>query len=82
MQSELLTTLADGVKVKRRTPRMRACDELNQKGKLCVGHLKRWYGASADLLRQFGNEIYRCEHCGTLYLPNEKESARTRTLSW
>jgi hypothetical protein len=27
-------------------------------------------------------EIYRCEHCKTLYLPSLEEQPRTGTLSW
>jgi len=30
-------------KIKVRKPRQRACDEKDDKGKLCCGHLKRWY---------------------------------------
>jgi hypothetical protein len=34
--------------------------------------------------KKFGEdaEIYRCEHCHTLYLPNTEEAPRTGTLSW
>ncbi len=69
-------------KVKVKKPGQRACNEKNAKGKLCGGHLKRWYYA-ADVLEQacgdvqkaFGPdaEIYRCEHCKTLYLPSAEE---------
>ena len=41
--SELVATLSDGTKVKRRVPRMRACNEKDEKGKMCAGHLKRWF---------------------------------------
>jgi hypothetical protein len=80
----VLQVLADGTKVKRRKFRMRACNELNAKGKLCSGHLKRWYVPSAEVVVAFGSEleIYRCEHCRTLYLPNPSEQPRTRTLAW
>ena len=69
-------------KVKIKKPGQRSCNEKNAKGKLCGGHLKRWYYA-ADVLEQacgdvekaYGPdaEIYRCEHCKTLYLPNPEE---------
>src|ERR1041385_8014312 len=49
--AELVDTLSDGTKVKRRVPRMRACNEKDAKGKLCAGHLKRWYF--------FGDEVKR-----------------------
>ena len=80
----LVATLSDGAKVKRRLPRMRACNEKDAKGKLCVGHLKRWYFFGDEVKKQFGEnaEIYRCEHCKTLYLPNPDEEPRSGTLSW
>jgi hypothetical protein len=80
----LVATLSDGTKVKQRLPRMRACNEKNDKGKLCVGHLKRWYFFGEEVKQRFGPEveIYRCEHCQTLYLPNPNEEPRTGTLSW
>ena len=81
---ELLKTLADGTKVLRRVPRMRACGEKNEKGKLCVGHLKRWFLFGEEVKTAFGvnAEVYRCEKCKTLYLPNLVEESRTGTLSW
>jgi hypothetical protein len=82
--AELVATLPDGTKVKRRLPRMRACNEKDAKGKLCAGHLKRWYFFGEEVRKQFGEdaEIYRCEHCKTLYLPAPDEQPRTGTLSW
>jgi hypothetical protein len=63
-------------------PLQRACNEKNDKGKFCGGHLKRWFYL-ADVLEQgcgdvraaYGDngEVYRCEHCKTLYLPNAEE---------
>ncbi len=82
-ESPVLEVLADGTKVKRRKVRMRACNELNAKGKLCAGHLKRWYQPTGDAATRFGEaELYRCEHCRTVYLPNPEETPRTRTLAW
>jgi hypothetical protein len=82
--SELVATLSDGTKVKRRVPRQRACNEKDAKGKLCAGHLKRWYFFGDEVKQKFGPdvEIYRCEHCHTLYLPNPEEEPRTGTLSY
>ncbi len=60
----------------------RACNEKNEKGKICAGHLKRWFysvdvkeQACGDLEQSFGRdaEIYRCERCKTLYLPHPDE---------
>jgi len=69
-------------KVKYKKPLQRACNEKNEKGKFCGGHLKRWY-YTADVVEQtcgdaqkaYGDngEVYRCEHCKTLYLPNTEE---------
>jgi hypothetical protein len=82
--AELVTTLSDGTKVKRRFPRMRACNEKDEKGKLCAGHLKRWYFFGDEVKQKFGAnaEVYRCEHCKTLYLPSTEEEPRTGTLAY
>ncbi len=82
--AELVATLSGGQKVKRRTLRMRACNERDDKGKLCTGHLKRWHGFGDEVKKLFGEnaEVYRCEHCKTLYLPNAQEQPRTRVLSF
>ena len=69
-------------KVKVKKPGQRACNEKDAKNKLCNGHLKRWYyaddvleQADGDIERAWGPdaEVYRCEHCKTLYLPNPEE---------
>ena len=82
--SELVTTLGDGTKVKRRILRQRACNEKNEKGKVCAGHLKRWYFFGEEVKQKFGREaeIYRCKNCKTLYLPNLEEEMRSGTLRW
>ncbi len=81
----LVCTLADGTKVKRRVMRMRACSEKDTKGKgkLCAGHLKRWFRFGPELAQRFGSdaEIYRCEKCRTIYLPHP-EDPRTGSLSF
>ena len=80
----LVETLSDGTKIKRRILRQRACTEKNAKGKLCTGKLKRWYFFGDDVAQKYGRdaEIYRCATCKTLYLPNPDEAPRTGTLSW
>lgn len=69
-------------KVKLKKPLQRACNEKDEKGKLCGGHLKRWYYAAdvveqacGDVEERFGPdaELYRCEHCKTVYLPNPED---------
>ena len=69
-------------KVKYKQQFQRACNEKDEKGKLCGGHLKRWFYA-ADVIEQacgdvreaYGEhgEVYRCEHCKSLYLPGSEE---------
>ena len=69
-------------KVKYKQTFQRACNEKDEKGKLCGGHLKRWFymadvveQACGDVRQAYGDngEVYRCEHCKTLYLPGEEE---------
>ena len=83
-EAGLFDALSDGTKVKQRLLRQRACNEKNDKGKLCAGHLKRWYFFGPEVKQRLGAdvEIYRCEHCKTLYLPNPEEEPRTGTLSF
>ena len=83
-RAPVVDTLSDGTKVKQRIPRMRACDERDEKNKICAGHLKRWYFLSEEVASKYGKdaEIYRCEHCKTLYLPNPNEVPRSGTLAY
>jgi len=69
-------------KVKYKKPFQRACNEKDDKGKICAGHLKRWFymadkieQACGDVQAAWGKqaEVYRCEHCKTLYLPSAEE---------
>ena len=69
-------------KLKVKKPGQRSCNEKDAKGKLCAGHLKHWYYMDdvkeqecGDIAKAFGPnaDIYRCEHCKTLYLPNEQD---------
>jgi hypothetical protein len=69
-------------KVKTKVPGQRACNEAGEKGKPCGGHLKRWFYATDAIERECGDvekawgrsaEVYRCEHCKTLYLPNNED---------
>ncbi len=62
---------ASTLRFKEKKPGQRACDEKDVKGKLCVGHLKRWFTPSEDVVRELGKggEVYRCERCHTLYRP-------------
>ena len=79
----LISPLPDGTKVKKRKLRQRACNEPLKK-KICAGHLKRWYEFHSEVQGMLGagNEVYRCERCQTLYLPNDEEVPRTGTLAF
>ncbi|MGH9863573.1 MAG: hypothetical protein ACRD35_09135 [Candidatus Acidiferrales bacterium] len=80
------------LKIKTRKPRQRACDEKTDKGKMCAGHMKRFYDfskATEALARQQAGlgpreplELYRCHRCGTLYLPLKQESPRSFVLRY
>lgn len=71
-------------KVKTKKLRQRACDEKNEKGKVCCGHLKRWYDYPVEIEALIGKkaEIYRCEFCKTLYKPDLNELPRSFTLRY
>ena len=71
-------------KIKVRKPRQRSCDEKDAKGKLCAGHLKRWYDYLKELEAKIGKdaEIYRCEFCKTLYKPDPKQMPHSFTLRY
>jgi hypothetical protein len=68
-------------KIKTKKPRQRACDEKDEKGKVCCGHLKRWYDYPADVEELVGKkaELYRCENCRVLYRPDPGEMPRSFT---
>ena len=70
-------------KVKVKKAGQRACNEKNDKGKFCGGHLKRWFYMTdvveqgcGDVAKAWGPsaEVYRCEHCKTLYVPNPEDA--------
>lgn len=69
-------------KIKTSKPRQRACDEKNDKGKGCMGHLKRYYDYPKEIeaLVGKGAELYRCERCHTLYRPDPNELPRSFVL--
>jgi hypothetical protein len=71
-------------KIKVRKHKQRSCDEKNEKGKLCAGHLKRWYTypKAIESLIGEGAEIYRCEFCHTLYRPDPEQLPRSFTLRY
>jgi hypothetical protein len=71
-------------KIKVRKPRQRSCDEKDAKGKLCAGHLKRWYDYPKEVEAKIGKdaEIYRCEFCKTLYKPDPKQMPHRFTLRY
>jgi hypothetical protein len=77
-------TVPREIKIKVRKSRQRSCDEKNEKGKLCAGHLKRWYDYPKEVEAKIGKnaEIYRCEFCKTLYRPDPKQMPHSFTLRY
>jgi hypothetical protein len=71
-------------KIKVRKPRQRSCDEKDAKGKLCAGHLKRWYDYPKEVEQIVGKnaELYRCEFCKTLYRPDPAQMPHSFTLRY
>ncbi len=71
-------------KIKIRKHKQRSCDEKNDKGKLCAGHLKRWYTypKSVEAVIGRGAEIYRCEFCHTLYRPDPEQLPHSYTVRY
>ena len=72
------------LKVKTRKPKQRACDEKDAKGKLCMGHLKRWfeYPEEVEKLVGKGAEVYRCEFCKVIYRPDPKQLPNSFTVRY
>ena len=69
-------------KVRIKKLNQRACNLKDAKNKICGGHLKRWFYTSDSIEQACGDaerawgadrEVYRCEHCKTLYLPSTDE---------
>jgi hypothetical protein len=73
-----------GTKIKPKKPTLRACDEKDAKGKLCCGHLKRWYDYPKEIEALVGKkaEIYRCEFCQTIYKPGLTQAPRSYTIRY
>ncbi len=71
-------------KVKIRKHKQRSCDERDAKGKVCAGHLKRWYDYPPEIAALIGpkSEIYRCEFCKTLYRPDPEQLPHSFTLRY
>jgi hypothetical protein len=71
-------------KIKPKKVTQRACDEKDEKGKLCCGHLKRWYDYPKEIEALVGAkaEIYRCEFCKTIYQPDMSQSPHSYTLRY
>ncbi|MFZ0636483.1 MAG: hypothetical protein WA755_05265 [Candidatus Acidiferrales bacterium] len=77
-------TTPSAPKIKAKTRTQRACDEKVEKGKLCCGHLKRWYDYPKEIEALIGPkaEIYRCEFCKTLYKPDKGNSPHSYTIRY
>lgn len=55
---------------KRITNAQTVCNEKNEKGKLCNGHLKqlRTAGEAAEIHLRGDDVLFKCQHCATLYM--------------
>ena len=75
---------AGAPKVKTRKTKQRACDEKDAKGKVCAGHLKRWFEYPVEIEKLVGKgaEIYRCEFCKTLYRPDPGQRPNSYTVRY
>jgi hypothetical protein len=71
-------------KIKPKKATQRACDEKDEKGKVCCGHLKRWYDYPKEVEALIGKkgEVYRCEFCQTLYTPDLSQAPHSYTLRY
>jgi hypothetical protein len=69
-------------KIKTRKRKQRACDEKDEKGKLCAGHLKHWFDYPPEVQALVGKdaEIYRCEFCKTIYRPDPNQQPNSYTV--
>jgi hypothetical protein len=76
--------VSEAPKVKPKKATQRACDEKDAKGKLCCGHLKRWYDYPKEIEALVGakTEVYRCEFCKTLYTPDRSQPPHSYTLRY
>ena len=91
-EAEAAAAVPSAPKLKTRKPRQRACDEKDAKGKICAGHMKRYYDFSKETEALVGKqagldsrqplELYRCHRCGTLYLPLKQEQPRSFVLRY
>jgi|SRR5580658_7753465 hypothetical protein len=77
-------TAPEAPKIKPKKATQRACDEKDAKGKLCCGHLKRWYDYPKEIVALVGPkaEIYRCEFCKTLYRPDFSKAPHSYTVRY
>jgi hypothetical protein len=57
---------------------------MKKKGKLCCGHLKRWYDYPKGVEALVGKkaEVYRCEFCQTIYKPDLSRTPHSYTLRY
>jgi hypothetical protein len=82
--TEVAAPASAPIKIKVRKHKQRSCDEKDAKGKLCAGHLKRWYDYPKEVEAIVGPnaEIYRCEFCQTLYRPDPQQMPNSYTLNY
>jgi hypothetical protein len=70
VQSGKMVTTETTAVPKRITNAQTVCNERNEKGKLCNGHLKqlRTAGEAAEIHLRGDDVLFKCQTCGTLYM--------------
>src|SRR5437870_7528949 len=70
VNSKSATVAAAPAVPKRITNAQTVCNERNEKGKLCNGHLKqlRTAGEPAEIHLRGDDVLFKCQTCGTLYM--------------
>src|SRR6266567_485926 len=69
-EQTVMTVEAGGSPPKRITNAQTVCNERNEKGKLCNGHLKqlRTAGEASEVHLRGDDVLFKCQTCGTLYM--------------
>ena len=83
-ETAVAETVGEGPRIKVRKSKQRACDEKDGKGKLCAGHLKRWYEVTPEVEKVVGKgaEVYRCEFCKVVYRPDPEQWPNSYTVRY
>src|SRR4029434_4238149 len=80
VQSGKMVTTETTAVPKRITNAQTVCNEKNEKGKLCNGHLKqlRTAGEAAEIHLRGDDVLFKCQTCGMFYMVPPLASVRAR----